>query len=149
APGLGQVVGQGHGEAPGVGRGDQLLRVRPGPRLEPRLERVVPLVRPAPQLHGPLAGLQGVVDPPPREVLDLRGDLVPGGEAEQGGEVHRRAGREPVTYRWPRILSLRPTHGLVVAAVNPDVQSAASGVTGVARSLGSAVSPMLATALKG
>jgi hypothetical protein len=31
--------------------------------------------------------------------------------------------------------------------VSPDERSAASGVTGVARSLGAAVSPMLATAL--
>jgi len=36
-----------------------------------------------------------------------------------------------------------------VAVVSPDDRSAASGVTGVARSLGSAVSPMLATALIG
>jgi hypothetical protein len=36
-----------------------------------------------------------------------------------------------------------------VAVVSPDERSAASGVTGVARSLGSAVSPMLATALIG
>jgi hypothetical protein len=36
-----------------------------------------------------------------------------------------------------------------VAVVNPDERSAASGVTGVARSIGSAVSPMLATALIG
>jgi hypothetical protein len=34
-----------------------------------------------------------------------------------------------------------------VAVVSPDERSAASGVTGVARSLGAAVSPMLATAL--
>ncbi len=34
-----------------------------------------------------------------------------------------------------------------VAVVSPDERSAASGVTGVARSIGSAVSPMLATAL--
>jgi MFS family permease len=36
-----------------------------------------------------------------------------------------------------------------VAVVRPDERSAASGVTGVARSVGSAVSPMLATALIG
>jgi hypothetical protein len=36
-----------------------------------------------------------------------------------------------------------------VAVVSPDERSAAAGVTGVARSLGSAVSPMLATALIG
>ncbi len=36
-----------------------------------------------------------------------------------------------------------------VAVVSPDERSAASGVTGVARSVGSAVSPMLATALIG
>jgi MFS family permease len=36
-----------------------------------------------------------------------------------------------------------------VAVVSPDERSAASGVTGVARSLGSAVSPMLATAMIG
>ena len=36
-----------------------------------------------------------------------------------------------------------------VAVVSPDERSAASGVTGVARSLGSAVSPLLATALIG
>jgi len=34
-----------------------------------------------------------------------------------------------------------------VAVVSPDERSAASGVTGVARSVGSAVLPMLATAL--
>ena len=36
-----------------------------------------------------------------------------------------------------------------VAVVSPDERSAASGVTGVARSIGSAISPMLATALIG
>jgi len=36
-----------------------------------------------------------------------------------------------------------------VAVVSPDERSAASGVTGVARSVGSAISPMLATALIG
>ena len=36
-----------------------------------------------------------------------------------------------------------------VAVVSPEERSAASGVTGVARSIGSAVSPMLATALMG
>jgi MFS family permease len=36
-----------------------------------------------------------------------------------------------------------------VAVVSPDERSAASGVTGVARSIGSALSPMLATALLG
>jgi MFS family permease len=36
-----------------------------------------------------------------------------------------------------------------VAVVSPDERSAASGVTGIARSIGSAISPMLATALIG
>jgi hypothetical protein len=46
-------------------------------------------------------------------------------------------------------MDVPPRQSYTVAVVNPDERSAAAGVTGVARSVGASVSPMLATALLG